>query len=156
MKAIFAAALLSAAEAWNWSGHGHNYSTAHSHGTYAHDHGVSGIGLHGHVATVATSTIKTYNTCGHHTESDTSDDDYSACDWHTSDYSDNDHGHGYRHHHGRSYYYRYTPRYYLGAYRYGRRYASWDGIRGHYFAQYRHYPVRTYRSSNYYRTHHGW
>ena len=70
--------------------------------------------------------------------------DYSHSDYFSSDYSDHDYGYGYRSHGGASKYYRYRTRYNAGKYLYGSRYAS---SYGSYYAGYRSYPVRSYRST---------
>ena len=143
MKFAFAAALLAvatnAAEVEAESiGYGSSYG---------------GYGGYGHAArrvissTVVAAPVVTsvsyathYNGCGHHTDS------YSdSCSSYSShDYSSSDYGYGYRHHGGRSRYYRYRPRYNSGRYYYGSRYAS---SYGSYYAGYRSYPVRSYRST---------
>merc|ERR1719237_149574 len=88
-----------------------------------------------------------YNGCGHHTDSET--DSLSDCLYGSdSDYSDHDHGYGYRSYHGLSRYYKYTPRYYGGRYYYGKKYASKAGT---YYSGYKSSPVRSYRSTHNYK-----
>ena len=139
MKTIFAAALLSAAEAY------HNYGSSYV------QHGLSSYGGYSHyVSPTYVRPVVKYNVCGHHTSSEDSDAERSDCDIFTSDYSDNDHGLGYTRHHGRRLYYRYVPRYFNSRYIYGRAFAYTNGV---YYGRYQYYPVRSYRPTFYYLTH---
>merc|ERR1712032_569721 len=72
-----------------------------------------------------------------------SDSSDSTSDYFTSDYSDNDHGYGYRYRRTirTRKYYRYRPRFYSNRYYYGRRYAT---ARGTYYGGYRNYGYRSY------------
>ena len=145
MKTVFAAALLSAADAWRTYG---------SYGGYGGLTTLGGYSTYGYSNLPRTTYVRhgvvKYNICGHHTSSEDSDGERSACDFYTSDYSDNDHGYGYTRHHGRPVYYRYVPRYSNNRYIYGRSFANSSGV---YYRSYRQYPVRSYRPSIYYRTH---
>ena len=151
MKVLFATALLAVAEATQVEAQHGSLSGYSGYSSYA---APSYYGKKTYVSSYAKPAYgyKSYNRCGHHTDS--SSDSDSDCGFYTSDYSDNDHGYGDRTRGGRSYYYKYVPRYYNGAYRYGRKYATYGGKYGYatYFKQYRDYPVRSYRPSSYYYT----
>ena len=133
MKFAFAAALLTAAQATEVESIGYGLNAYNSGATYA---------VRQAIISAPISYATHYNGYGHHTDSYDSSSDSS--DYFSSDFSSSDYGYGYRRlRSGRSKYYRYRPRYNAGRYYYGRNYAS---ARGSYYAGYRSYPYRSYRT----------